>query len=122
MENSPPRLAPRVACDRILKFFSSNFRMLFDKAAPQKAARVDAVVDRRSRRDRRLRRRRSPKGRGRRRRLQMSPSLISEQNGWNLEMFGATRQFWPKLRGSRRNINSLHILLAGAPGPYLATL
>jgi len=35
----------RLACDRILKFFSSNFqnscyhgRKLFDKAAPQKAA------------------------------------------------------------------------------------
>ena len=114
----------RLACDRILKFFSSNFqnscyhgRTLFDKAAPQKSAPVDAVVDRRSRRDRRLQRRRSPNGRVRRRRLQMSPSLISEQNGWNLEMFGATRQFWPKLRGSRRNINSLHVFVSRLARP-----
>jgi hypothetical protein len=44
--------------------------------------------------------------------LQMSPSLISEQNGWNLEMFGATRQFWPKLKGNHRNIKSLHIFVS----------
>ena len=77
--------------------------MLFDKAAPQKAARVDAVIGRRSRRDRRLRGR--------------SPSLISEQNGWSVEMFGATRQFWPKLKGNHRNINSLHIFVSRLARP-----